>query len=167
MSKKYTHAKKERLVNKINKLTNKEHLKKVLKIIKDRESEPMKDTGHSTVMFFHNLNDETYTALDKYIKSVTKKVKKSTPSSASAQEYVPYSNDEFPMQKHLSPNLKLSNRERNILKKTKYDRNLMEENGSDIVYAKFSFDNLTDTETDKNAVNKLMSNKNTDNKNNK
>lgn len=150
MNKKYTHSKKERLVNKINKLKNKEHFKQVLKIIKSREDVPTKESGNSTIMFFHNLQNETYYELEKYIKSVQKKTKKNkdndTVNSSSIQEYKPYSNDKYTINKNMNPKLKYSNKEKNILKKTQYDMNLMEENGSDVVYTKFNIDNLTDTD---------------------
>lgn len=152
MNKKYSHSKKKKLVNKINKLKNKEHYVQVLKIIKKREDVPTKETGNSTFMFFHNLQNETYCELEKYVKSILKKNKKTksndndTITSSSVQEYKPYSNDKYTINKNMNPKLKYSNKEKNILKKTHYDINLMEENGSDIVYTQFNVDNLTDTD---------------------
>ena len=70
MGKKYTHSKKEKLVEKINKLTNKEDFINIFKIIKSREDKLTKETGDSILMFFHDLKNETYEEIDNYIKMV-------------------------------------------------------------------------------------------------
>jgi len=144
MVKKYTHEKKEKLVEKINQMKQKKDFIKILEIIKKRENKPTKEIGNTTLMFFHDLKDETYNEINKYIKKVNKLNKKDTDSNE--QEYKPYSSDEFNSTGHISPNLKYSNREKNLIKRTRYDKNLEEENGSDVMYCKFSVNNLTETE---------------------
>ena len=46
----------------------------------------------------------------------------------------------------MSPKLKYSNRERNLIKRKRYDQTLMEENGSDVVYCRINVENATETD---------------------
>jgi len=151
MVKKYTRHKKEKLVEKINQLTKKEDYIQVYSIIKNREDKPTKEVGNTTLMFFHDLKDETYDEISKYIKKIEKKNKKTNPKNKS-QEYKPYSSDEFVSNSTMSPKLKYSNREKNLIKRTRYDKNLEEENGSDVMYCKFNVDNLTETDQNSNST---------------
>lgn len=148
MTKKYRIDKKEKLVSKINKLTKKEDFIKIYNIIQEKEQKPIKEIGDSTMMFFHDLKYETYEAIDKYLKdtSKTRKNQNLDQSAGENTEYLPYSQDEFPNQKSMSPKLKYSNRERNLIKRKRYDQTLMEENGSDVIYCKFNVENVTDTD---------------------
>jgi len=143
MVKKYTRDRKERMVAKINKLTKKEHFIKVFKIIQENENKPTKEIGDSMMMFFHDLKNETYEEIDKFLKTVQKKEKK---NDIITDDYKPYSNDEFPHNKDISPKLKYSNKEKNLIKRKRYDQNLMEENGSDVVYCKFNVETITETD---------------------
>lgn len=148
MTKKYSIEKKEKLVNKIKKLKNKEDFIKIYNLIQEKEKKPIKEVGESTMMFFHDLKSETYEAIDKFLKDIHKKQKQTNGDQCTTEntEYKPYSQDEFPSQKTMSPKLKYSNRERNLIKRKRYDQTLMEENGSDVVYCKFNVENVTDTD---------------------
>ena len=143
-TKKYSKDNKERLVTKINKLGKKEHFVSVFNIIQKHEQKPVKEIGNTTTMFFHDLKDDTYREIDKFLKLVSKK--KTTTETTENTEYKPYSQDEYPLQKNISPKLKYSNKEKNLIKRRQYDENLMEENGSDVIYCKFNVDNITDTD---------------------
>ena len=150
MGKKYNRDRKERLVNRINKLRTTEDFVKVYNIIQKRENLATKEVEDSTMMFFHDLKDETYAEIDKFVKKTLKKHNNDEDNitTTDLQEYQPYSQDEFPHQKHINPKLKYSNRERNLIKRTQYNRNLQEENGSDVMYCQFDVNNLTDTVTE-------------------
>lgn len=150
MGKKYNRDKKEKLVNRINKLRSTEDFVKVYNIIQKRESLATKEVEKSTMMFFHDLKDDTYAEIDKFVKKTIKKYDNNEDSvvTTDLQEYQPYSQDEFPHQKHINPKLKYSNRERNLIKRTQYNRNLQEENGSEVMYCQFDVNNLTDTMTE-------------------
>lgn len=149
MTKTYTISKKKKLVAKIHNLKAKSDFIKIYNIIKMYNNIATKETNNSTYLLFDSLTDNTYEEIEKFLKQVTKrdkKLKKSIDNTSSAQEYKPYAHDEFPVQKDMCPKLKYSNREKNILKKTIYDKKLAEENGSDVIYRKFNVDNLTDTD---------------------
>lgn len=148
MTKKYSVEKKEKLVNKIKRLKNKEDFITIFNIIQEKEQKPIKEVGDSTMMFFHDLKNQTYEAIDKFLKDTHKKQKQHEIDQDSSKntEYKPYSQDEFPHQKTMSPKLKYSNRERNLIKRKRYDQTLMEENGSDVVYCKFNVENATETD---------------------
>jgi len=143
MVNKYTRAKKEKLIEQINKLEQKIDFIKIFGIIKSNEDILTKETSDSILMFFHDLKHETYEEIDNFLKT---KKNNENGSDDNVQEYKPYAQDDFPGNKHISPKLKYSNRERNLIKRTKYDKDLEQENGTDIMYCKFNVENLTETE---------------------
>ncbi len=60
-------------------------------------------------------------------------------------EYKPYTQDEFPSQKGISPKFKYSNKEKNLIKRKRYDKNIntTEEN---VVYCEFDINNVTESD---------------------
>lgn len=145
MSKKYSTSKKEKLVERIGKLQTKDEYVKLYKIIqKKNKNKPTKQVGDTTVMFFHDLDNETYQEIEKYLDKTLKKYENDSKNSDYTEEYKPYSQDEFPDEKEISPKLKYSNREKNIIKRKRYDQTLTEENGSDVKYCNFNVENLSE-----------------------
>ena len=53
------------------------------------------------------------------------------------KKYVPYVKDDFPSQRELCPKLKFSNRERNLIKRCRYDESINMDNESNIIYQDF------------------------------
>ena len=84
-------------------------------------------------MIFNNLNDSTYNKIDLYLKSITKK--QSSPASetntSEKKEFVSYVKNEFPDQDHFNPKLKYSNKEKNIIKRQRYEKMITSEKDSD------------------------------------
>lgn len=144
--KKYTKSKKEKLIENINKLQTKEQYIKLYEIIQKRKDHPSKQIGNSTVMFFHDLDNETYYEIEMFLKENLKTTEKR--SSEATDEYKPYSQDDFPDEKEMSPKLKYSNREKNLIKRKRYDQTLNEENGSDYVYCEFDIKNLSENKNE-------------------
>lgn len=60
-------------------------------------------------------------------------------------EYKPYTQDEFPSQKGISPKFKYSNKEKNLIKRKRYDNNI---NAPDenVVYCEFDINNITESD---------------------
>ena len=143
--KRYSTSKKEKLVERINELkTEKEYLE-LYEIIQGKNKKPTKQVGDSTVMFFHDLDNDTYIEIEKYLDKTLKKYeKKKDTESEYTEDYKPYSQDEFPDEKEISSKLKYSNKEKNLIKRKRYDQTLNEENGSDVVYCDFNIDNFSE-----------------------
>ena len=72
MTKKYSIEKKEKLVNKIKKLKNKEDFITIFNLIQEKEQKPIKEVGDSTMMYFHDLKSQTYEAIDNFLKDTHK-----------------------------------------------------------------------------------------------
>jgi hypothetical protein len=129
---------KERLAEKISKITNKKDIISIFKIIYENNTSIISnitENNNGLHMFFHNLSDITYEKLHKKIKSINKKRKYFIDSdSCNTDEYKPYSNDEFPSQKGIKPKLKFSNKEKNILNKIKYNHIINDDSNSNIIY---------------------------------
>lgn len=143
-TRKYTTSKKEKLIDKIGELEKKDDYMEIYKIIQKRSKKPVKKVGESIMMFFHDLEEETYAELDKFLKKTVKTNKIDKTNSEYTEDYKAYSNDEFPDQKIVSAKLKYSNREKNLIKRKRYDETLNQENGSDVVYCEFSVENISE-----------------------
>lgn len=144
----YTNTKKKKLIDKINKLQTKNEFIDIYNIIQKNKSIPITETKDTTALYFHNLDDDTYYEIDNYLKVNSKKNKKNNESIetsiSTTDEYIPYSNDDFAEQKDVNPKLKYSNKEKNLIKRKRYDQTLNKENGFDITYCEFNLENLTD-----------------------
>ena len=127
--------KKKKLASKISELRNKEDLKKIKKII--FEANPNiavnKDSG-GILMFFQNLNIDTYINLEKYLKEIelrkiTNRTKKITRSSDKLQNGSDNSCNKINISDHMIFNsndpknaeFKYSNKEKNIIRKKEYE----------------------------------------------
>lgn len=144
MEKTYSSDKKKRLADKISKLKKKEDMVKILEIIYE-DNKNITENQNGLFMFFHKLNEQTYYKIEQYIKKINKRHMSEDRSDALSdkKEYKSYSADDFPEQEKLNPKLKYSNKEKNIIKRQRYDEHLNNENNSEsnIVYQKFNLNN--------------------------
>lgn len=118
----YTYEKKKRLANKISSIKKKEDLLNIFDIIYS-DNKDVSENHNGIFMLFHTLNDTTYCRIETYLKSISKKrVSSETTSERDEKiEFIPYEKNEFPEQEMLSPKLKYNNRERNMIKRQRYD----------------------------------------------
>ena len=158
----YSHEKKKKLAEKISR-QKKEDMVKIMEIIYE-SNKNITENQNGVFLLFNKLDDATYHKLDLYLRSITKKKSSdgnvltsdnNTKSDKSEQkEFTSYSKNDFPDQEKLNPKLKYSNRERNIIKRQRYDNHLTSEsnNGSGIVYQKFDINTISDSDTTGSAV---------------
>jgi hypothetical protein len=132
----YSHDDKKKLAQQISKIRNKKDAITIYKIIlKYNNDLPTREISKKTNLFFHNLKSETYDEINKFIKLIKKKKKKSNKTdSNTSYDYQPYVVDDF-NQKDIKPKYKLSNKEKNIIKRKNY--NSIDEENTDVIYQKF------------------------------
>ncbi len=156
MKNKYSYKYKKKIADRINKIKNKKDFVKIFEIIQSDKSDKknqITENNNGLFLLFHNLKDETYVEIEKYLKILNKKRRyykdsvNSEDIASNTDLYKPYAIDEFPSQKGISPKLKYSNKEKNIIKKKRYEMNINSENNDDVIYCKFDVENLTETET--------------------
>lgn len=128
----YTYDEKVALSEKIRKLDNKNNIINILKIIYE-DNQNIFENKNGIYMFFHLLGDSTYAKIEYTLKLINNNVK----STGEKKEYIPYVKDEFPSQKELCPKLKFSNKERNLIKRCRYDESINLDNETNIVYQEF------------------------------
>jgi len=144
----FTYEKKKKLADKISKLKKKEDLVKIFEIIYE-DNKNYTETQSGLLMLFNSLSDTTYHKLDLYLRSITKKkTDTATSENLSEQEYKSYVKNEFPDQEHFNPKLKYSNREKNIIKRQRYDK-LIESEKADKSVVYQNFDASPTPESDK------------------
>lgn len=126
-----SHEEKTRLSERISKIDKKDDYIQVLKIINDNNKdmfEHMTENSNGIFMFFHKFSNITYIKLKKYLDNLDNLNNLNDSKigqKPEKQEYVPYEKSEFPIQDGISPKLKYSNREKNIIrKKKKYDKEM-------------------------------------------
>jgi hypothetical protein len=137
----YPHDKKKRLAERIAKLKRKEDMIKIAEIIR-QDNKNITENQNGLFMFFHAMNDETYIKIDSYLKSLTKKKssdENTTSENKSDKEFTSYTQNDFPDQEKLNAKLKYSNKEKNIIKRQRYDDYINSEN-NDNIYQKFNVD---------------------------
>ena len=152
MNNTFTYEKKKKLAEKISKLKKKDDIVKIFEIIYEQD-QSVTENQNGLFMIFNNLNDATYHKIDLYMKSITKK--QSSPASENTsdkKEFISYVQNEFPDQDHFNPKLKYSNKEKNIIKRQRYEKMITSEKDSDenIVYKKFDGATLSDSVSDVN-----------------
>lgn len=117
----YSFEELEKMVDKISKIRKKKYLEGIRDIIIDNNPE-IKITENANGLFFHfhNLTNETYSKINNLLKKISRV--KSSDSDHLSSEYIPYSNDEFLFSS--DNRLKYSNKEKNIIKRKIYDKEL-------------------------------------------
>lgn len=148
----YSYEKKKRLAERISKVKRKEDMVKIFEIIY-QDNKNITENQNGLFMFFHKLNDSTYHKIDLFLRSTTKKKTSddnttSECKSESTKGYTSYVKNDFPDQESLNPKLKYSNREKNLIKRQRYDDHLNSEHNSDggVVYKKFDVNITSDSE---------------------
>lgn len=151
----YSHKRKERLANKISKIKRKRDIVKVFEIIQEDHSDDENsyvENNNGLFMLFHNLKPETYKRIEKLLIEINKRraqyLDTITSEDCEKMEYKPYVQDEFPSEKGISPKLKYSNREKNLIKRRRYDKDL-NVNLQNVVYKAFDINSVS--ESDKNS----------------
>lgn len=132
MNNTFTYEKKKKLADKISKLKRKEDIVKIFEIIYEQDQN-VTENQNGLFMIFNNLNDSTYNKIDLYLKSITKKQSSpvSETNTSEKKEFVSYVKNEFPDQDHFNPKLKYSNKEKNIIKRQRYEKMITSEKDSD------------------------------------
>lgn len=135
----YSHERKKKLANTIGKLKKRDNLIKILTIIKENNPDlETSNNNNGVFMMFHNLNDKTYEKIEEFLKELKSKSTSESLSETSEKiEYQPYAMDEFPSQDVLSPKLKYSNKEKNIIKRKKYTDLLTSDENKDVIYKEY------------------------------
>ena len=146
----YPYEKKVHLVDKISKIKSKKVLVKIFEIINE-DNKDISINSNGIFMYFNKLNNDTYYEIEHFLRQINKKNKLNSTSSDDnilKKEYKPYVVDDFPSQKGMCPKLKYSNREKNLIKRKRYDNNINSENKVDesIVYCYYDSETISDQE---------------------
>ena len=149
----YSNKQKMRLKKQIEQIKKKKDLVAIYEILQ-QDNINVTTNNNGMFMFFHNLDNKTYAELEKFLLKLNKQkycdVGSTTDETYSERkEYMPYVADEFPSQKGIEPKFKYSNREKNIIKRIQYNKNINSENGAydDVEYRDFD---TSDTNNEKN-----------------
>jgi len=142
MTDRYSFDKKKKLAEKIGKLKTKENVNAIRDIIfSDNPNISVTKKSNSMLLYFHNLNDSTYLKIEKYLMKVDKKRKDEFKRTLSETENAPeLSNGQSQTEK---TKYKLSNRERNIIKRMEYEKEI--DGGNDELT--FNSDSLQTTDS--------------------
>lgn len=123
---KYSYDKKQKLAKILRKITDKQTLVNVFFIIKEenKDMDLMQNMNNNGMwLFFDRFSDSTYEKIEAELKKRLKSKKK----TKSKNTYVPYTEDDFPSQTGMSPKLKFSNKEKNLIKRKRYDKHIKSE----------------------------------------
>ena len=119
---------KKELAKEIEKIKKKKYLLNILKII--FENEPNKkfiENDNGIFMFFHNYKNETYIKIKNYIKKIKNNKKNTTSEDSitlSENKYIPYESDNANMSNLKINSIRLSNKEKNLIKRKVFSNNL-------------------------------------------
>ena len=132
----FSHERKKKLAEKLSNIRHQKDLVNIFEII-CLENPNISENNNGMFMLFNNFSNETYYKLEKYISIMQNRKADKTLSNSEEHsdkmKYIPYSHDEFPDQAQLSPKLKYSNKEKNIIKRQRYDTFMNSEENSDNV----------------------------------
>lgn len=116
----YSHNDKKKLAAQINLITNKNDLIEIYKIISTDNAE-VTNNQNGCFAIFNKLKNDTYVKIEQFINNLEDRQQQLSPTSSDKKEYIPYHNSEFPAQESLNPKLKYSNKEKNLIKRQRYD----------------------------------------------
>ena len=127
---KFDHFKKMELVKKINKIKKKEYLFNIFKIIK-LHTENYNTNNNGTFIFFHNLPDEGYIAIENYVNNIFKTHKKSSnilnifnSELSDTQNIYSETQNFYSDTIEVENEKELSNKEKIIMRRKKYEKYL-------------------------------------------
>lgn len=144
----YTHEDKQELADKIAKLKKKEDFVKIFEFIYE-ENKSFNNKANGIFLYFHKLSDETYKKIDDFLKELDEK--KKTVTTSSPDNKVFNTVDEFNGYSNIGAKFKISNKEKNIIKRCRYDSTLASETNSDVMYKEFDASIFSESESDKPA----------------
>ncbi|AYV79982.1 MAG: hypothetical protein Gaeavirus4_5 [Gaeavirus sp.] len=119
----YDQSKKLDMVKKINKIKKKEYLLDIFKII--AKEEEYSENNNGVFMFFHKLSDELYDKVDAYVNMIYKTHKISNVNAIFSSEISDTFNDASDSVIEISMDKNLSNKEKTILRRKKYEEYLI------------------------------------------
>jgi hypothetical protein len=123
----YSFDDKQKLVSKIQNLKKKKYFETIRDIILEcNKNLDVTDNSNGLFLCFHNLSNDTYVKIDKFIKKLNKISYTSENSENYSTEYVPYSQQEYPFENNAK--LRYSNKEKSIIKRKIYDKHIIAEN---------------------------------------
>lgn len=145
----YTLERKKKLAKELQEIKSKKFLVDVFHAIKS-DSPEVSENSNGLFLMFESLSDDTYEKLEKMLDKRRKKLRKRSDSaSASAtmgdsenKTYRPYYHDEFPSERNMSPRIRFNNKEKALLKRKQYDKEI----GDDEEYADFDVAAFTESE---------------------
>ena len=133
----YSLNKKRKLADIIHKIDNKKDLKKIKDIIYENNPEiSVIQTNSTLLMYFHNLNNNTYYLLDEYISNIANI--SSDDKSYNYQNTQKAKSDEI----NNKTKYKYSNMEKSIIKSKMYNEELLHSDSEFVI----KFDNSNSTE---------------------
>jgi len=142
--KKYTYSHKQKIKNKITKnIHSKDDWIKIYNIIHKYDPSSISINHNGMHIIFSKLTDDTYRKIEIMLRKISKKGKYTDDSdsvSREKKEYKPYIKDPYLLQSNMSPKLKLSNKDRSLLNRLKYDRYINSDADKNIVYLTCSDD---------------------------
>lgn len=132
----YTHEQRQKLADSIRKLRKKDHMIKIAEIIYE-DNKNITENTNGLFMFFHKLNDTTYYKIDMYLRTLARK-KANTDSDINKSETDSEKNtlSKYHSQSDLyddnnEAKLKYSNKERNLIKRHRYEEQLISNQNSE------------------------------------
>ena len=131
MSDEYSFEQKERLARRIQKLKKQKYVSAIEDIITKHNPQLDITTNPSgKFMYFQDLRKETYHALEKYVRKILKlRTLSETSDNQYSSEIIKYSEDDDPFSNNSK--LKYSNKERNLIKRKIYDKQVNKTNYDD------------------------------------
>ena len=119
---------KKELAKEIELIKKKKYLLNILKIIFENESnKKFIENDNGIFMFFHNYKNETYIKIQEYIEKIKNKKKNITSEDSitlSENKYIPYENDNINIPNLKMNSIRLSNKEKNLIKRKVFSNNL-------------------------------------------
>lgn len=141
--KKLTYDEKKEIIDKITNMKSKKILANIFAITYNEKKKFSQNTN-GIFINYNDVSDETFNKIDAYITEHTKV--KVVSVAEDNNKYQPYTEDEFPENNVFSPKLKFSNREKNFIKRKRYEENMDRENNEHVVYEQFNVKNIAETE---------------------
>ena len=136
---KYSHTRKQKLANKLEKIEDKKDLKAVKNIIyKNNPNLEVAKKSKHLVMYFQNLTDNTYVELDNYIqKKLLKKCAEKIQDINDLETTISNESETINNFLYIDDNsnnnsikYKYSNREKNLMRRKRYETTINEMNGT-------------------------------------
>nr|QBK89052.1 MAG: hypothetical protein LCMiAC02_01450 [Mimivirus LCMiAC02] len=116
---------------------------KIYKIIYKYNPKSISQNHNGMHIIFSKLKDDTYRKIEILLRKMNKNKKYTDDSdsvSREKKEYKPYTKDPYSLQNNMSPKLKLSNKDRSLLNRLKYDKIINSDVDKNVVYLTHSDD---------------------------